>query len=251
MWVFLWNSWKSHSIQRLFTNLSIVSLYFQSSSIFFPSCPYSWVIKCSHWTSPNHEWYMVNAMATFSGDVQYIQNGTVTNPCYYCIWWPSLRLYTHFPMSAFCLDLAPRSSRANTAAALREKWWEKSQKRGVHQHSSTGLKMGNSTFIQNEDGNKIGFWYMWFYRWMFINIQQREGNCYNELFESKRRTRHRPFPVGNHQWFRCKWISTNIITLECSNTIRVYIMERKILIFNRENQEFQINKCMQRGHGWR
>jgi hypothetical protein len=25
--------------------------------------------------------YMVNAMATFSGDVQYTQNGTVTNPC--------------------------------------------------------------------------------------------------------------------------------------------------------------------------
>jgi len=24
---------------------------------------------------------MVNAMATFSGDVQYSQNGTVTNPC--------------------------------------------------------------------------------------------------------------------------------------------------------------------------
>jgi len=27
-------------------------------------------------TSPNHEWYMVNAMAIFSGDVQYTQNGT-------------------------------------------------------------------------------------------------------------------------------------------------------------------------------
>ena len=25
---------------------------------------------------------MVNAMATISGDVQYIQNGTVTNPCF-------------------------------------------------------------------------------------------------------------------------------------------------------------------------
>ena len=37
---------------------------------------YSWVIKCPHWTSPNHEWYMVYFMATFSGDVQYSQNGT-------------------------------------------------------------------------------------------------------------------------------------------------------------------------------
>ena len=49
----------------------------------------SWVIKCPHWTSPNHEWYMVNAMATISGDVQYTQNGTVTNPCFsrFHKWW--------------------------------------------------------------------------------------------------------------------------------------------------------------------
>ena len=40
----------------------------------------TWVIKCPHWTSPNQNRYMVNAMATFSGDVQYSQNGTVTNP---------------------------------------------------------------------------------------------------------------------------------------------------------------------------
>ena len=39
----------------------------------------SWLM--SPWaTSPNHEWYMVNAMATFLGDVQYSQNGTFTNP---------------------------------------------------------------------------------------------------------------------------------------------------------------------------
>ena len=30
-----------------------------------------------------------------------------------------------------------------------------------------------------------------------------------------------------------------------------FIMEGKILIFNREYQEIQINKCIQRGHGWR
>ena len=42
---------------------------------------FSWVIKCPHWTSPNQNRYMVNAMATFLGDVQYSQNGTVTNPC--------------------------------------------------------------------------------------------------------------------------------------------------------------------------
>ena len=43
----------------------------------------SWLM--SPWvTSPNHEWYMVYFMATFSGDVQYTQNGTVTNPC--CYW---------------------------------------------------------------------------------------------------------------------------------------------------------------------
>ena len=38
----------------------------------------SWVIKCPHWTSPNQNRYMVNAMATFSGDVQYCQNGLPT-----------------------------------------------------------------------------------------------------------------------------------------------------------------------------
>jgi len=26
-------------------------------------------------------------MATFSGDVQYSQNGTVTNPCLRCVFW--------------------------------------------------------------------------------------------------------------------------------------------------------------------
>ena len=36
-------------------------------------------------------WYMVNAMATFSGDVQYSQNGTVTNPC--CMVWYGLVWY--------------------------------------------------------------------------------------------------------------------------------------------------------------
>ena len=39
----------------------------------------TWVIKCPHWTSPNR--YIWSIMATFSGDVQYSQNGTVTNPC--------------------------------------------------------------------------------------------------------------------------------------------------------------------------
>ena len=38
----------------------------------------TWVIKCPHWTSPNR--YIWSRMATFSGDVQYSQNGTVTNP---------------------------------------------------------------------------------------------------------------------------------------------------------------------------
>ena len=32
--------------------------------------PRTWVIKCPHWTSPNHDRYMVNQMATIFGDVQ-------------------------------------------------------------------------------------------------------------------------------------------------------------------------------------
>ena len=45
-------------------------------------CDWTWVIKCPHWTSPNQNRYMVFFMATFSGDVQYSQNGRVPNPCW-------------------------------------------------------------------------------------------------------------------------------------------------------------------------
>ena len=42
-----------------------------------------WVIKCPHWTSPNH--YLILGIWSMPwllwGDVQYTQNGTVTNPC--------------------------------------------------------------------------------------------------------------------------------------------------------------------------
>ena len=52
---------------------------------------------CPHFSHHPTISYMVNAMATFSGDVQYSQNGTVTNPW---VWTPSCEYHRHWVEAA-------------------------------------------------------------------------------------------------------------------------------------------------------